>query len=308
MKNIKKFLKLKLNKNSDFFKNSVKLNCARNALRYTIQLFDIKDIYVPYYTCPFIWDVIKKENCKMHFYHINKNFFPTQNFPKSAFILYTNYWGICDKNIKKLSKQYKNLIIDNALAFYMKKYGIASFNSARKFFNVADGSFLLVNKELQTNFSVSKACNKKVDLYASIYTQNSYKDYCDNEDRFENAPIEQMSELTQKILQNLDYKKAKNIRLKNFKFLHKHLKNINELSLHLTKNDVPMNYPLFIKDENLRKKLKQNRIYIEQYWGKLSSKSTEGEFQKYLFLLPIDQRYTTKDMQYIVDVIRNNLK
>ncbi len=308
MINIGNFFGLKLNNYSEYFSDSVKLNCARNSLRYVIQAFKIKEIYAPYYTCPFIWQSIKKENCKIHFYHINSKFFPTEKFPSNAYILYTNYWGICDKNIKKLSKQYKNLIVDNALAFYMKKYGIASFNSSRKFFDVPDGSYLLINKKLQNNFPIAKPYSKTVHLFASLYKENSYKDYCDNEDRFENAPIEYMSELTKKLLKNIDYKKVKKIRLNNFKFLHKYLKNMNELSFNLTKNDVPMNYPLFIKDETLRNKLKSRNIYIEQYWGRLSPNSIEGKFQKYLLLLPIDQRYTIKDMKYIIDVIKDNIK
>ena len=308
MKKIGDILELELNKNSEFFKNAVRLNCARNSLRYVIKAFNIKEIYAPYYTCPFVWQVLKNEKCKIHFYHINKDFFPTQKFPKSAYILYTNYWGICDKNIKKLSKQYKNLIVDNALAFYMKKYGIASFNSPRKFFGVPDGSYLLIDKKLEQNFPYSKSYNNCQHLLKQLDTEDGYNDFCNNEDSLENSPIEYMSKLTQKLLQNIDYKKVKKARIKNFKFLHKHLKHINELSFHITKNDVPMNYPLFIKNENLRKQLKDNNIHIEQYWGKLSPTSTEGKFQKYLLLIPINQNLSKTDMQYIIETIKKCLK
>ena len=71
---------------------------------------------------------------------------PAQDFPKSAYIVYPNYFGICDKNIDKLIKIYPKLIIDNAHAFYSKPRGFASFNSAKKFLPVKDGAYLWIGK------------------------------------------------------------------------------------------------------------------------------------------------------------------
>ena len=55
-----------LDKIGDFdnISNNIALNCARNCLRYIIKAFLIKEIYVPFYTCPVVWQSIKKENCK----------------------------------------------------------------------------------------------------------------------------------------------------------------------------------------------------------------------------------------------------
>lgn len=35
-----------------------------------------------------------------------------------GYIVYNNYFGICGKNVEVLLKQYRNLIVDNAQAFY----------------------------------------------------------------------------------------------------------------------------------------------------------------------------------------------
>ena len=67
------------------------LNSARNCLRYIVKAYKIKEIYVPFYTCPVVWQVLKKENCKINFYHIDENLYPLMTFPKEAFIIYTNY-------------------------------------------------------------------------------------------------------------------------------------------------------------------------------------------------------------------------
>lgn len=77
--------------------NSIALNAARYSLQYTIKTYGISEIYVPYYTCPVVWQMLQKENCKINFYHIDKNFMPVNDFDKNDYILYTNYFGICAK-------------------------------------------------------------------------------------------------------------------------------------------------------------------------------------------------------------------
>lgn len=137
------YFELEVEQRFDNIKNQIALNCVRNCLRYIIRAFNIKEICVPYYTCPVVWQAIKKEECKMKFYHIDKNFMPIVDIHENDYILYTNYFGICAKNVKKLAKKFKNLIVDNSQAFYMPKYGIASramdllFEYAKNSLNIA---------------------------------------------------------------------------------------------------------------------------------------------------------------------------
>ena len=120
-KEIGGYFELEIDSKFDNISNNIALNCARNCLRYIIKAFQIKEIYAPFYTCPVVWQSIKKENCNIKFYHIDEKFMPTMELPENSYILYTNYFGICAKNVKDLAKKYKNLIIDNAQAFYMPK-------------------------------------------------------------------------------------------------------------------------------------------------------------------------------------------
>lgn len=75
----------------------VKLNLARNCLKYLIKVYGIKEIFTPYYTCETVWTSAKESGCKISFYHIDKNFMPIQDLPLDAFIVYTNYYGLCTK-------------------------------------------------------------------------------------------------------------------------------------------------------------------------------------------------------------------
>lgn len=125
----------------------LKFDSARNSLRYLIQRFGIKKLYTPYYLCDVVRHAIVAEKCKPVFYHIDDNFYPTQDFPKNDYILYPNYFGVCDNNVVKLENIYPKLIVDNAHAFYLPPQGFACFNSEKKFRNVESGSDLWIKND-----------------------------------------------------------------------------------------------------------------------------------------------------------------
>lgn len=111
----------------------LQFDLGRNALRYLIKAYDIKQIKLPYYLCDVIRHTLVKEGCKPIFYHINDDFLPNEEFKQDDYILYPNYWGVCGVNVSKLSKIYPKLIVDNAHAFYDEPSGFACFNAGHKF-------------------------------------------------------------------------------------------------------------------------------------------------------------------------------
>ena len=310
-KEIGGYFGLELNSKYNNIGNSIALNSARNCLKYIIKAYSIKEIYVPYYTCPVVYEAIKKEHCKINYYHIDNNFMPIEKIKEEYFVLYTNYFGICAKNVKILAKKYKNLIVDNAQAFYMPKYGIVSFNSIRKFFGISDGALLYCNKNLKKQIKHSISYNKfshllkRLDVNAAF----GYKNFHKNSEILAKEPIMYMSNLAKLIFNSIDIEQSKKIRLKNFKFLHKQLSKINKLNIKLDKNDIPMIYPYLVKNGyKLRTKLIKNKIYIAQYWGAINNtllNDNEKNIIKNLVAIPIDQRYSVEDMEKIVGVISN---
>lgn len=283
----------------------IALNTARNCLRYIIRAFEIHEINMPYYTCPVVWQAAQKEKCRINFYHIDENFMPVKEFKENDFVLYNNYFGVCARNVKILEKKYKNLIVDNAQAFYMPKCGIASFNSLRKFFGVSDGAFLISDKILNENFETDTSYQrfshllKRTDINANF----GYTDFCMNEESLNDEPVKFISELTKTIISSIDIEAAKHIRLENFNILSKSLNHKNELNLNPDNDDVPMVYPFLVHDKELKQYLIKNKIYTATYWNPLPKDYQEGIFQKYIIPLPVDQRYTKGDMQRILEVI-----
>lgn len=124
----------------------MKFDYARDALKYLIKTFEIEKIYIPYYLCDVIRHAVVEMGCKPIFYHIDDNFMPVEAFPKEDYILYPNYFGICDKNVKILVKKYPKLIVDNAHAYYAQPSGFASFNAEHKFLSVDKGANLWIGK------------------------------------------------------------------------------------------------------------------------------------------------------------------
>lgn len=313
IKEIGGYIELELKDGEQFHKNAVALNSGRNAIRYAIRAYNITRLHVPYYICPVIWDAINDENCKIVPYHIDENLLPAKDFEPDDYILYVNYFGVCAAQVKKLTKKYPNLIVDNAMAFYMPHYGIASAYSPRKFFGLPDGGFAICNRQLEENFQQDTSYHrfshliKRVDCGSNF----AYADFNKNDESLNHEPIKFMSNLTYKMCANIDYQTAKEKRLNNYSFLAENLAHLNKLQITLDKDDVPMYYPLIIENDNLRKNLVDNKIYIPQCWRNLNNICKENSYElylhKYMFPLIIDQRYTSEDLKQIIKTVEETI-
>lgn len=296
--------------------SSLFVNAGRNALRYIIRALSIKEIFIPYYTCPSVWQAIRIENCEIKFYHIDKNFMPEQEFEKDSFILYTNYFGISSNNVLKLAEKYKNLIVDNSQAFYMPPFGIASFNSVRKFFPLTDGAFVFSKKTLNDNFLFDTSYLELEEHYGELSSENY--DIYKNRNFDIDLDIRRASELATNKFLELDLEKERKERLEKFKILDKLLNKHNQLkfkSLSLTDKpnifgvnaftpdtftptpDVPFIYPFISNNPNL--KINLDNYKFESFWGNQPENSTEGFLQHNLIPIPIDFRFTKDKLKKI---------
>ena len=106
---------------------------AREALKYIIFEYKIKEINLPYYLCDVVRHTVFNTGCKIKFYHIDDDFMPAKNFDCNEYILYPNYFGIFGENVSKLALKYPKLIVDNAHAYYDKPLSFACFNAGHKF-------------------------------------------------------------------------------------------------------------------------------------------------------------------------------
>lgn len=314
MKAIGGYFELELGKSKEYYPDLIKLNTGRNCLEYILKVRNYKKVYIPYYTCKVILEPFKKLKIEYEFYHIDKELKPVfdKQLNKNEAILINNYFGIKNNEIINVCRKYKNIIVDNSQAFYDKPIkGIDTFYSVRKFFGVADGAYLSIDKKLKQDFETDISYARMTHLLKRLDESASfaYNDFKKNDNNLINNPIRKMSNITQAILKSIDYDKIKLIREKNFIHLHSILKKYNELEIDISELNGPMVYPYLNKGNvKLRNFLIKNKIFVARYWPNVSKwvkddNANEIYLLNNLIPLPIDQRYSIEEMKSILYVI-----
>lgn len=315
MREIGGYFELELDKKKEYHPKALKLNSGRNALYYILKVLEPTKIFIPYYVCDSVLEPIHKLKIELEFYHINKSFEPEipSNFNQNDFFLYINYFGINDSIVKSLATNINYLITDNSQAFYCQPYRYPTFYSARKFFGVVDGGYLYIQKFLEEELEQAISYKNYFHILKrwELGADAGYEDYLKVEEFFSHEPIKRMSNLTQRILSSINYKKVKLTRERNFIFLHKNLKDLNELHINLENLNGPMKYPFLINNRKLKQFLIENKIYISTYWQEVIERVEESSFEYYLtenlIPIPIDQRYNISDMKLIIEKIKEVL-
>lgn len=317
MKEIGGYFELELPIVNNFpHKGGTALNSGRNALLCVLSSIPrIEKIYIPYYTCDVVLEPINKLGIRCEFYHINSNLEISDclELSEDEYLLYTNYFGIKDSYIAHISTCYgTRLIVDNAQALYAAPIsGINTIYSPRKFVGIPDGGVayccadvMMSSIDIDSSYDRFTHLVKRIDVGAS----NAYGDFKENSRKLKNQPLRKISKLTDRIIQSIDFEDVKERRLRNFQYLHNKLKEFNLLEIPpLTSFSCPMVYPLLVNDDSLRNKLISKGIYVATYWPNVyewvKEDTIEYTLAKNILPLPIDQRYTTEDMEQIIQII-----
>ncbi len=268
----------------------VKLNLARNCLKYIIKAYGIKEIFIPYYSCQTLWIAAREEKCKVKFYHIDNNFMPAIKFPKEAYIVYINYFGLCTENCKNLAEKYKNLIIDNTHSFYSQAIGLSSFNSLRKFFYVQNGAYLYTNKILNENIP-----SDDLKLTPSQFHNDTEKFIKNELILNKEKDIKYAAPEVITALSKINFEKDKKQRIEIFNKYSKAFDKFNKITLKLTNNDVPYCYPFCPNC-----KVDIHDLTILRLWKPLPKNFVEHTFLNNTMALPLnDDVYADKIIKTI---------
>lgn len=306
-------LELPLHRNT-FHEKGIYVNSGRNALELILRLIpNIKKVYLPYFTCDVVLEPLIKTGISYSFYHINLDLelAETVQLGKDEYIIYTDYYGIKDAYIHQLSKIYDDqLIVDYAQALYAEPT-CNCFYSPRKFVGIPDGGIAYTNKDIniddfEKDSSVDK-CGHLLIRYDSNASEG-YHVFRSNSKKIKEQPIRRISDLTYTLFSSIDFKEISNRRLSNFYYLHKRLNHNNLLKIDTWGSFIcPMVYPYYSSNNELKKKLIENKIYIATYWPNVLEwcVSTDVEYQlaDHVIALPIDQRYGKEDMDRIIKMI-----
>ena len=317
MKEYGGFLPLELPHKKEYFsdvedENIVRLNCGRSTFYYAVKDGGFKTVYMPYLNCINSVDPIIDAGAEVKYYYLDDDLTPkdVELNDDSEALLWVNYYGNAGaKQIEKVTKKYKNLIIDNCHAFFTKIQSDAyNCYSTRKFFGVADGAYLIKKNLKKFDLPESKSAEDTLFILKEIEvgTNAVYGENLENEKRVAEE-VAHMSPLTQRILSSIDYKDIQEHRYRNIVRLQENLGDFNEFAVNMEAK-TQMYYPFLYFQDSLRGRLIENKIYNPTWWRHVPEQSgyskLETQLSNYMIMLPIDQRYTEDDMDYISEVVR----
>ncbi len=297
-------------------RDAVRLNSGRYALEYILRGFEnIKVLWIPYFTCEVVLEPLERLGIQWNFYHINELLELAEpiNLHDSNYLLYTNYYGIKDLYIKQLLQNYGNkLIVDNAQALYCEPIAAHQFYSPRKYVGMPDGGLAITSntdkfENLPRCVSYNRCSHllKRIDLGAS----DGYEDFRKNDSSLSKEVLSQMSALSSKIYDTVDFEHVKRKRCDNFKLVHNELCESNRLQIPpMDSFACPLVYPYWSDKTDLKQKLIERGIFVATYWPNVfdwcKPNELEYELANQVVCIPIDQRYGKEEMKFIVQQIR----
>lgn len=308
------FLPLELNCGTEYFQkygnNVFKLNSVKAAFAYILAGMKDKTLYIPYYYCPSTTKFLCEYHNHVKYYHIDNNFYPLDvEDSEDNIIILVDYFGICHSIIANKIKEFKKSVIfvDNAHNFFtapIMQRKIFNFYSARKFFGVPDGSYV-ISKELNTiTQEYSESFNYAGYLLKAyeLGTNSVYKEK-GQVNKILDDNIGFMSKLSVGLLKNVNYDYVYRKRIDNFAIMNDNFLDINKMEI----MDCLPSYvfPLLLKNGNIIKKmLIDKKIYVSTLWNTCKLNDFEKNLSDYCLFLPIDQRYDRSDMLYIIEEVR----
>ncbi|MCL1632296.1 hypothetical protein M3N64_10135 [Sporolactobacillus sp. CPB3-1] len=311
------FFSLELPEGTEYHDQALHLNSARYGLEYVLRVRGYKKIYLPAYICDSVLQPIRRLHVAYAFYRIDENFAPIFDhaLEDGASFLYVNYFGINGSNSWSVCQNLKAVIIDNTHAFFERPLpGIDTLYSPRKFFGVPDGGYLYTNAEKpliltpDPSYYRFDALLKQIDL-GSVAAEPLFEQ---NEAYLNTCGMHAMAHATQRLLKSIDSHRTRKRRNTNFRFLHEQIGRFNQLHANFSELNGPLCYPFLIEQgKQLKERLLQTHIFINDYWEEVASRVPASSFECYLsenlVALPIDQRYGKTEMQVIAHVVKDFL-
>lgn len=313
------FLPLELNPGSEYFSVEsgclMRFNSVKASLFYLFEMIGCSHIYIPYYYCPSTTETIKKVVPTVSFYHVSENLEPL-DVPdeRGIAVLLVDYFGIKNEEMIRWAHKFchANVILDRAHDFFTEPLlgnNIYNIYSAKKFFGIPDGAYLISN-DLLPFVEVETDSYGYADYLILTYEQGTDVAYKRKKEADQKIAENYggMSKLSRGLLRNVDYKRVRISRESNYKILHGLLGNMNELKL--PEMAAAYQYPLLISNIGtiIKKGLVADRIFVSTLWIGSELMQNGNEFELNMaencIFLPMDQRYNEQDMRYIAEKVR----
>ena len=311
MKEYGGYLPLELNNSGELFdryENArvARFNSGRSAVAAAVLSVCPERLFIPYYNCSVVREALEREGVAYRQYYLD-------DFGENDWLVYVNYFGTApEKKNAGIAAKYRNVIFDNTQAFYARPIldgNCMNAYSPRKFIGLVDGGYLVWSgsREVSEAYPLDVSWERAGFLFksAELGTNAAYRDNLESKVCLADG-IKRMSVLTRKMLRSVDYDSLARVRDRNYRVLVDRLRRVNQLDLPM-EGYAPFVYPLLVEDPTLRKKVVDRKIYVPQWWkyllDEVPADSVEARLSKWLLPVPVDHRYSVRDMNDIADII-----
>src|SRR5882762_8006156 len=312
MKTIGGFFELEkhLKGSGELHADALRLSLGRAAFRLILEQLRPERVWVPFYVCKVLLETMDNLRIPYASYALNEQLEPAVplSLKQGEYAVFINYFGLKGGLANELSRTLASqIIIDNTQAFFDGPCpGAFSFNSARKFFGVPDGSYLYSPTPLKTSLPEPTAISLlHLQKRSEGDLEGGYAAFLAYENSL-TCEIRGMSHYSEEVLKQIDYAAVRERRRRNFRMYHEALGGQNLFASKLDARSAPFCYPFVPKMEIERKQLHARGIFIPTFWPEVIKSRSEGfdferDFSRRLLPLPVDQRYGEEEIQVVIE-------
>lgn len=295
----------------------IRTNSARSAIKLVLSCLDVRKVWLPAYTCDAVVEAARDVGLAIEFYQLDSSFEVESSLQLKGdeLILIVDYFGLCTEAVKCSRSRFAHsqTIVDCSQSFFSEPTeALATIYSPRKFFGLPDGGLLYSNdpriKQPEQRDESSESRMAHLISRITNSPEAAYQKYLEAEQAISKLPVQGMSHLTERLLQSVDYQRARTTRTSNAQYLHEHLGQYNQLNLNIDETIAPLCYPFLPSVKAASKAdLIKGRIFVPTYWPEVLDRVEEGSFEWNLvtngLFLPCDQRYNEDDMDRLISLL-----
>lgn len=270
-------------------------------------------VFVPEFVCDTLMEPLVRLQLPVVRYHCREDLSPI--LPASACaadaIVLVNYFGLTGAAVARAATEFPGTVFVDATTALFAPYlpGTLTFMSPRKFCGVSDGGVALSSEPLQLPDEQDVSAGAALHLLQRTESgaAKAFAACAEAEARLSRTGALRMSPLTRALLHSIDFSAVAQARLRNYEYLHHKLGHINRLSLPEHPVCAPMCYPLVSGIPGLRDELVDAGVALPLYWPEViercSAQDTENQLARSLLPLPLDQRYSLDQMEWLCHLI-----
>jgi hypothetical protein len=295
----------------------------------------IKHVHLPSFICDTLLQAVAYSGLSYSFYPINAldlSAYPDP--PTNSGVLLIHYFGHLNKSTEKIRDQIdKDFLIEDATHTFLNTNFFQNINDRVIFFSVRKycasplGAWSSINSKLESaSREINEIEQKSLLARQAKWSYLNSKDKIDQKkenyylklflevEEFFNSKIHpfKIPDSANKILSGINWKEIIKKRKKNWIVIHSLLGELcNPIYDKLDDDSVPLGYVINLKNRDyIKKKLAEKRIFAPIHWP-LPSEVNEKYFpdskklSQSILTLPIDHRYSSNDMNYIANTIKD---